>query len=109
MTDLETAIGPIIKVINRYEVNDNNNWRMKKGKLKMLMEKELPDLLKTGSGAEGLNKVLKEIDTNRDALVDFMLQLKMHATMTRRQKEFLKTSRGMKVQFTQDDLLTGLW
>uniref|UniRef100_A0A8C5Q356 S100/CaBP-9k-type calcium binding subdomain domain-containing protein n=1 Tax=Leptobrachium leishanense TaxID=445787 RepID=A0A8C5Q356_9ANUR len=45
MTELETAFCTIIDVFDKYSSAEGNNMTLSKGKMKMLMEKELPLLL----------------------------------------------------------------
>ncbi|XP_021486102.1 protein S100-P [Meriones unguiculatus] len=76
MSELETAIGPAIRVFSRHAVSEGSDWRLGKGELKMLTE-VAPKSPKgkarqaTGGDTEGLNKLGKELYTHRDAQVDF--------------------------------------
>ncbi|XP_052055665.1 protein S100-P [Apodemus sylvaticus] len=71
VTELETAICSIIKVFNWYAIIKGSDWRLGVGGVETLIQRELPGLLKLRKDKEGLNKLLKELDANRDAQVDF--------------------------------------
>ncbi|ELW62238.1 protein S100-P [Tupaia chinensis] len=71
MTELETAMGMIIDVFARYSGANGNDQSLTKAQLKVLMEKELPCFLQSGRETDAVDKLLKDLDTNGDAKVDF--------------------------------------
>ncbi|KAL2779973.1 protein S100-P, partial [Daubentonia madagascariensis] len=71
MTELETAMGMIIDVFARYSGGEGNSQTLTKGELKVLMEKELPGFLQSGKEKDVVDKLLKDLDANGDAQVDF--------------------------------------
>ncbi|XP_025743531.1 protein S100-P [Callorhinus ursinus] len=71
MTELETAMGMIINVFARYAGGEGNKQSLTKGELKVLMEKELPGFLQTKRDRDAVDKLLKDLDANGDAEVDF--------------------------------------
>ncbi|XP_036135012.1 protein S100-P [Molossus molossus] len=71
MSELEIAMGMIIDVFARYAGTDGNAQSLSKGELKVLMEKELPGFLESGRDKETVDKLLKDLDANGDATVDF--------------------------------------
>ncbi|XP_058579142.1 protein S100-P [Neofelis nebulosa] len=71
MTELETAMGMIIDVFARYAGAEGNKQNLTKGELKTLMEKELPGFLQNKRDRDAVDKLLKDLDANGDAEVDF--------------------------------------
>uniref|UniRef100_F6Z563 S100 calcium binding protein P n=2 Tax=Equus TaxID=9789 RepID=F6Z563_HORSE len=71
MTELETAMSMIIDVFARYSGAEGSKQSLTKGELKTLMEKELPGFLQTGRNKGAVDKLLKDLDANGDAEVDF--------------------------------------
>ncbi|XP_005408869.1 PREDICTED: protein S100-P [Chinchilla lanigera] len=71
MTELETAIGLIIDVFARYAAGEGSKQSLSKSELKALMEKELPGFLQSGKDKDTVDKLLKDLDANGDATVDF--------------------------------------
>ncbi|XP_008571328.1 PREDICTED: protein S100-P [Galeopterus variegatus] len=71
MTELETAMGMIIDVFARYSGDDGSTQSLTKAELKVLMEKELPGFLQSGKDKDAVDKLLKDLDANGDAEVDF--------------------------------------
>ncbi|XP_027790966.2 protein S100-P [Marmota flaviventris] len=71
MTELETAMGLIIDVFARYSGGDGHRQSLTKGELKQLMEKELPGFLQSGRDKDAVGRLLKDLDANGDAEVDF--------------------------------------
>ncbi|XP_055989041.1 protein S100-P [Sorex fumeus] len=71
MTELETAISMIIDVFAKYAGSEGSKQSLTKGELKALMEKELPGFLQNGKEKDAVDKLLKDLDANGDAEVDF--------------------------------------
>ncbi|XP_016051381.1 PREDICTED: protein S100-P [Miniopterus natalensis] len=71
MSELEIAIGMLIDVFARYAGADGNRQSLSKGELKVLLEKELPGFLESGRDKDTVEKLLKDLDANGDATVDF--------------------------------------
>nr|1OZO_A Chain A, S-100P protein [Homo sapiens]1OZO_B Chain B, S-100P protein [Homo sapiens] len=71
MTELEAAMGMIIDVFSRYSGSEGSTQTLTKGELKVLMEKELPGFLQSGKDKDAVDKLLKDLDANGDAQVDF--------------------------------------
>ncbi|XP_071988724.1 protein S100-P-like [Engystomops pustulosus] len=71
MTQLETAITKIINVFDKYSVKDGKGDTLSKGELKTLMEKELPGILRNAKDKSEGDKLMKDLDINGDAEVDF--------------------------------------
>lgn len=71
MTELEVAMGMIVDVFARYSGVEGAKQSLTKGELKALMEKELPGFLQSGREKDAVDKLLKDLDANGDAEVDF--------------------------------------
>uniref|UniRef100_A0A8C9B238 S100 calcium binding protein P n=1 Tax=Prolemur simus TaxID=1328070 RepID=A0A8C9B238_PROSS len=82
MAELEMAIGMIIDVFARYAGGEGNPQSLTKGELKALMEKELPGFLETGKDKDAVDKMLKDLDANGDAEVDFSEFMMFVAALT---------------------------
>uniref|UniRef100_A0A4X2LTZ6 Protein S100-P n=2 Tax=Vombatus ursinus TaxID=29139 RepID=A0A4X2LTZ6_VOMUR len=71
MSELETAMGMLIDVFDRYAGTDGNKETLTKGELKTLMEKEFPNFVKNGKNNEVVDKLFADLDNNGDSQVDF--------------------------------------
>ncbi|XP_006258970.1 protein S100-P [Alligator mississippiensis] len=82
MSKLETAMGMIIAVFDRYAATEGNKLTLTKAELKTLLEKELPNFLESAKDKDALDKILKNLDENRDSEVDFNEFVVFVAAMT---------------------------
>ncbi|KAJ7427304.1 epididymis-specific alpha-mannosidase [Willisornis vidua] len=71
MSQLETAMGMTIAVFDKYAKTDGNRQTLSKAELKTLLEKELPNFLKSGKDKDAIDRVFKDLDENGDSQVDF--------------------------------------
>ncbi|XP_038255983.1 protein S100-P [Dermochelys coriacea] len=71
MSELETAMGMIIDVFDKYSRAEGNKQTLTKGELKTLLEKELPNFLSSVKDKEAVDKLFKGLDENGDSEVDF--------------------------------------
>ncbi|NXW43710.1 S100P protein, partial [Nyctiprogne leucopyga] len=71
MSQLETAMGMIIAVFDKYARADGNRRTLTKAELKTLLEKEFPNFLSSGKDKDAIDKVFKNLDENGDSQVDF--------------------------------------
>ncbi|KAM3940102.1 protein S100-P-like [Leptodactylus fuscus] len=71
MTELETAICLVMSVFDKYSCTEGKKDTLTKGELKTLMEKELPGFLGKAKGKDDCDKLMKDLDDNGDAEVDF--------------------------------------
>ncbi|XP_044136936.1 protein S100-P-like [Bufo gargarizans] len=70
MNNLITAINLIINVFDQYASTEGNKDTLSKGDLKTMMEKELPGLMRNAKGKDERGQLLKDLDENRDSVVD---------------------------------------
>ncbi|XP_035179936.1 protein S100-P [Oxyura jamaicensis] len=71
MSQLETAMGMTIAVVDKYAKTEGNTQTLTKAELKTLLEKELPNFLQTGKDKDFIDKVFRDLDENGDFQVDF--------------------------------------
>ncbi|KFP03645.1 protein S100-P [Calypte anna] len=71
MSQLETAMGMLIAVFDKYARSDGNRNSLSKAELKSLLEKEFPNFISSGKDKEAIDKVFKNLDDNGDSQVDF--------------------------------------
>ncbi|XP_044137300.1 protein S100-P-like [Bufo gargarizans] len=71
MSQLETAIDQIIGVFDQYASTEGKKDTLSKGNLKTMMEKELPGLMKNAKSKDERGQLLKDLDEDGDAQVDF--------------------------------------
>ncbi|NWU92704.1 S100P protein, partial [Upupa epops] len=71
MSQLETAMGMIIAVFDKYAMADGNRRTLTKAELKTLLEKEFPNFLSSGKNTDAIDKLFKTLDENSDSVVDF--------------------------------------
>ncbi|XP_027755549.1 protein S100-P [Empidonax traillii] len=71
MSQLETAMGMIIAVFDKYARTDGNRQTLSKAELKTLLEKEFPNFLASGKDKDAIDRVFKNLDENGDSQVDF--------------------------------------
>ncbi|KFO12107.1 Protein S100-P [Balearica regulorum gibbericeps] len=71
MSQLETAMGMIIVVFDKYAKADGNSQTLSKAELKTLLENELPNFLSSGKDKRAIDNVFKNLDENSDSEVDF--------------------------------------
>uniref|UniRef100_A0A8B9F3K4 S100 calcium binding protein P n=1 Tax=Amazona collaria TaxID=241587 RepID=A0A8B9F3K4_9PSIT len=70
MSQLETAMGMIIAVFDKYAKADGDRQALTKAELKTLLENEFPNFL-SGKDKDAIDKVFKSLDENGDSQVDF--------------------------------------
>ncbi|KAF1380394.1 protein S100-P [Sander lucioperca] len=71
MSQLETAMAILMKVFDQYAAADGKTGSLSKAEVKTLLEKELPQLIKAAKNKEDVDKLIKSLDFNGDAEVDF--------------------------------------
>ncbi|XP_034720875.1 protein S100-B [Etheostoma cragini] len=71
MTDLETSMGAIIAVFQKYSEREGDKHKLKKSELKDLLQDELPELMEHVKDQEALDKLMEGLDTDGDSECDF--------------------------------------
>merc|ERR1711931_153662 len=70
-SDLETCMETMMMVFHRYADEDGDTKSLSKKELKKLMETELASFLKTQKDPKTVDKIMKDLDQNKDGKVDF--------------------------------------
>merc|ERR1712112_79801 len=70
-SDLENAMESMMMVFHRYADEDGDTKNLSKKELKKLMETELSSFLKTQKDPKTVDKIMKDLDQNRDGKVNF--------------------------------------
>ncbi|KAM4536833.1 protein S100-P-like [Odontesthes bonariensis] len=82
MTQLETAMGILMKTFDTYAGSEGRKDTLSKAEMKTMLEKELPGLLKAAKNQDEVDKLLKGLDFNGDSEVDFSEFVVMVAALT---------------------------
>ncbi|XP_030048153.1 protein S100-Z [Microcaecilia unicolor] len=70
-TQLETAMDTLIKIFHHYSGKEGDKYKLNKGELKQLLQCELTDFLACQKDPQLVDKIMKDLDTNKDNEVDF--------------------------------------
>ncbi|XP_074850345.1 protein S100-Z [Carettochelys insculpta] len=70
-TQLEKAMDTLIKIFHHYSGKEGDKYKLNKGELKQLLTSELTDFLSCQKDPQLVDKILKDLDTNKDNEVDF--------------------------------------
>ncbi|XP_061574383.1 protein S100-A10b [Cololabis saira] len=71
MTELERSMESLIMVFHRYAKEGGDKKTLNKKEMKKLIEAELPNFLKTQKDPHTLDRIMKDLDQNRDDELDF--------------------------------------
>ncbi|XP_006014057.1 protein S100-P-like [Latimeria chalumnae] len=71
MSDLETAMGTLVIVFNKYAASEGKKDSLSKAELKTLLEKEMPRFIANAKNKDIVDKLMKDLDMNGDSEVDF--------------------------------------
>ncbi|XP_061565781.1 protein S100-P-like [Cololabis saira] len=71
MTQLEMAMGLLMSTFDQYAGAEGKKDTLNKAEVKTMLEKELPGFLKSAKNPDEVDKMLKGLDFNGDAEVDF--------------------------------------
>ncbi|XP_054908457.1 protein S100-Z [Poeciliopsis prolifica] len=70
-SQLEGAMGALITVFYNYSGNDGDKHKLNKGELKELLHSELTDFLTSQKDPMLVEKIMNDLDSNKDNEVDF--------------------------------------
>ncbi|XP_077672436.1 LOW QUALITY PROTEIN: protein S100-Z [Eretmochelys imbricata] len=70
-TQLENAMDTLIKIFHHYSGKEGDKYKLIKGELKQLLTSELTDFLSCQKDLQLVDKIMKDLDTNKDNEVDF--------------------------------------
>ncbi|XP_030014195.1 protein S100-A10b [Sphaeramia orbicularis] len=71
MTDLEKSMELLLTTFHRYAEEDGDGQMLSKKEFKKLVEKELPTFLKAQKDPKVVDKIIKDLDENKDQKIDF--------------------------------------
>ncbi|KAJ8396554.1 hypothetical protein AAFF_G00016200 [Aldrovandia affinis] len=70
-TQLEGAMDALIRVFHNYSGNEGDKFKLNKGELKQLLNSELTDFLTSQKDPMLVEKIMNDLDSNKDNEVDF--------------------------------------
>ncbi|XP_013877075.1 protein S100-A1 isoform X2 [Austrofundulus limnaeus] len=68
---LQNAVGDLIKVFHSYSGKEGDKYKLNKKELKIMLQQELPDFLNGTNDSFLVEKILYDLDDNKDGEVDF--------------------------------------
>ncbi|XP_031709108.1 protein S100-A10b [Anarrhichthys ocellatus] len=82
MTELENCLVSLITLFHRYADEDGDGKTLSKEGVNKLIVTELPTFLKTQNDPTAVEKIMKDLDQNRDDKVDFQEFLSLVAGLS---------------------------
>ncbi|KAM6302851.1 S100Z protein, partial [Podargus strigoides] len=70
-TPLEDAMDTLIRTFHHYSGKEGDRYKLSKGELKELLTSELTDFLSGQKDPHLIDKIMKDLDSNKDNEVDF--------------------------------------
>ncbi|XP_013993854.1 protein S100-Z [Salmo salar] len=70
-SQLQSAMDALITVFYKYSGNDGDKYKLNKGELKQLLNSELTDFLMSQKDPMLVEKIMNDLDSNKDNEVDF--------------------------------------
>ncbi|NXV36273.1 S100Z protein, partial [Rissa tridactyla] len=70
-TPLEDAMDTLIRIFHHYSGKEGHRYKLSKGELKELLTSELTDFLSGQKDPFLIDKIMKDLDSNKDNEVDF--------------------------------------
>ncbi|XP_029959343.1 protein S100-A1 [Salarias fasciatus] len=70
-SSLQGAMEELIKVFHRYSAKEGDKYKLNKKELKILLQEELSDFLACSNDPRVVEKIMGDLDENRDGEVDF--------------------------------------
>ncbi|XP_005065693.2 protein S100-Z [Mesocricetus auratus] len=81
-TQLEMAMDTMIRIFHRYSCKEGDRFKLNKGELKMLLQRELTEFLTCQKDPQLVDKIMQDLDANKDNEVDFNEFVVMVAALT---------------------------
>ncbi|XP_002815713.2 protein S100-Z [Pongo abelii] len=81
-TLLEMAMDTMIRTFHRYSCKEGNRFELSKGELKLLLQRELTGFLSCREDPQLVDKIVQDLDANKDNEVDFNEFVVMVAALT---------------------------
>ncbi|KAJ8781896.1 hypothetical protein J1605_006339 [Eschrichtius robustus] len=70
-TQLEVAMDTMIRIFHRYSCKEGDRFKINKGELKMLLQRDLTESLSCQKDPELVDKIMQDLNANKDNEVDF--------------------------------------
>ncbi|XP_044028413.1 ictacalcin-like [Siniperca chuatsi] len=71
MSDIQKAMELLIKSFSKYAGKEGDKHTLSKAELRELLQNELGDLLGKANDKAAVDRIFKDLDTNKDNSVDF--------------------------------------
>ncbi|XP_057576393.1 protein S100-Z [Hippopotamus amphibius kiboko] len=81
-TPLEIAVDTMIRIFHHCSCKEGDRFKLNKGELKMLLQRELTEFLSCTKDPEVVDKLMQDLDANKDNEVDFNEFMVMMAALT---------------------------
>uniref|UniRef100_A0A667GX82 Protein S100 n=1 Tax=Lynx canadensis TaxID=61383 RepID=A0A667GX82_LYNCA len=81
-TQLEIAMNIMIRIFHQYSCKEGDRFKLNKGELKMLLQQELTEFLSCQKDPQLVDKIMQDLDANKDNEVDFNEFVVMVAALT---------------------------
>ncbi|XP_038633686.1 protein S100-A1-like [Scyliorhinus canicula] len=88
LSQLEGAMDAIIKVFYNYSGKEGDKYTLTKAELKNLLKGELVDFLKYQKDPNAVDRIMRDLDINRDGQVDFQEFIHLVTALTIACNEF---------------------
>ncbi|XP_030208882.1 protein S100-Z [Gadus morhua] len=95
-SQLEGAMDAMIKVFYNYSGNDGDKYKLNKGELKELLTSELTDFLTSQKDPLLVEKIMNDLDSNKDNEVDFNEFVVLVAALTVACNDFFQEQQKLK-------------
>ncbi|XP_030005831.1 protein S100-Z [Sphaeramia orbicularis] len=95
-SQLEGAMDALITVFYNYSGNDGDKYKLNKGELKQLLNSELTDFLTSQKDPMLVEKIMNDLDSNKDNEVDFNEFVVLVAALTVACNDFFQEQQKKK-------------
>ncbi|MCI4374502.1 hypothetical protein PGIGA_G00006920 [Pangasianodon gigas] len=82
VSQLEIAMDSLIKVFHTYSSKEGDKYKLSKAEMKSLLQGELSDFLAASKDPLVVEKIMSDLDENRDGEVDFQEFVVLVAALT---------------------------
>ncbi|NXQ90074.1 S100Z protein, partial [Nyctibius grandis] len=89
-TPPEDAMDTLIRIFHHYSGKEGDRYKLSKGELKELLTSELTDFLSGQKDPLLIDKIMKDLDSNKDNEVDFNELVVLVAALTVACNDFFK-------------------
>ncbi|KAL4617529.1 protein S100-Z [Arapaima gigas] len=95
-TQLESAMDALITVFHNYSGTEGDKYKLNKGELKELLNSELTDFLMSQKDPMLVEKIMSDLDSNKDNEVDFNEFVVLVAALTVACNDFFQEQQKKK-------------